>query len=97
MSNPVIDKDGNKHWYKEGEYHRDDGPAVENANGAKSWYKEGELHRDDGPAIEWANGDKEWYKEGKELTEEEFLRSKDSCEGKVVEIDGKKYRLVNLD
>ena len=57
--------DGNKYWYKKGELHRKDGPAVEHANGSKEWYKEGTLHREDGPAMEYANGDKEWWKEGK--------------------------------
>ena len=55
---------GNKYWYKEGRYHREDGPAIEFPNGGKYWYKEGKLHREDGPAIEYFNGDKEWYKEG---------------------------------
>ena len=53
-----------KAWYKEGELHREDGPAVEYANGDKSWYKENKLHREDGPAVEYVNGDKSWYKEG---------------------------------
>ena len=84
---------GYKEWWKEGKLHRDDGPACECADGTKHWYKEGKRHRDDGPAVERANGAKYWWKDGKKLTEEEFLRSKDPCEGKVVEIDGKKYKL----
>lgn len=50
---------------KEGKLHRDDGPAVEDADGHKFWYKENKLHRDDGPVIEWSDGEKNWYKEGK--------------------------------
>ena len=65
MSNPIIDKNGDKFWYKEGKCHRDDGPAVEWTDGSKYWYKEGKCHRDDGPAIERANGTKYWYKEGR--------------------------------
>ena len=92
---PAIEyADGTKIWYKEGERHRDDGPACEYADGDKYWYKEGKVHRDDGPACEYVNGNKFWYKDGKPLTEEEFLRSKDSCEGKVVEIEGKRYKLT---
>jgi hypothetical protein len=35
-----------------------------------------------------------WYLDGVELSEEEFLRQrKDKCDGKIVEIDGKKYEL----
>jgi len=45
----------------DGEFHREDGPAVEYANGAKMWYLYGIPHREDGPAKEYFNGDKEWY------------------------------------
>lgn len=51
-------------WYKEGELHRDDGPAVEYYNGSKYWYVEGYLHRDDGPACEYYDGGKVWCKKG---------------------------------
>jgi hypothetical protein len=49
-------------WYKNGQIHREDGPAVEEINGDKSWYKNDLLHREDGPAIECADGSKRWYK-----------------------------------
>ena len=54
-----------KQWFKNGLWHREDGPAIEWANGVKWWYKEGKYHREDGPAIESLNGHKEWYKNGK--------------------------------
>jgi|JI10StandDraft_1071094.scaffolds.fasta_scaffold12366_2 hypothetical protein len=54
---------GSKRWYKDGKYHRIDGPAIEFANGTKEWYKEGKYHRLDGPAIEWSDGGKAWYLE----------------------------------
>jgi hypothetical protein len=57
--------DGTKKWYKEGKYHREDGPAVEFLDGSKEWYREGKHHRLDGPAIEHKDGTKYWYKEGK--------------------------------
>jgi hypothetical protein len=45
-------------------------------------------------AIEYVDGDKEWYLDDIKLSEEKFLqRRKDKCDGKVVEIDGKKYEL----
>jgi hypothetical protein len=47
------------------EYHREDGPAYEDANGTKFWYLNGRLHREDGPAIERADGTKEWYLNGR--------------------------------
>ena len=89
--NPEIDKDGNKRWYKNGELHRDDGPAIEWANGSKGWYKNGLLHRDDGPAIEGADGTKEWWVDGKQYTEKKFDALKNPCE---IMVNGKKYKLV---
>ena len=47
--------------YLNDKHHREDGPAIEDANGNKAWYLNGKLHREDGPAIEDADGDKEWY------------------------------------
>ena len=32
---------GNKIWYKNGLWHRENGPAVEFRNGDKAWYKNG--------------------------------------------------------
>jgi hypothetical protein len=65
MDNPVIDSDGDKCWCdSNGEYHRDDGPAVIYADGGKVWYQHGYLHRDDGPAIEHADGSKQWWQRG---------------------------------
>lgn len=52
-------------WYKNGNLHRDNGPAVEFANGYKEWYKNGKLHREDGSAIEYSDGRKYWYINGK--------------------------------
>ena len=88
---------GSKYWYQNGKRHRVGGPAVEKANGDKWWYQNGKLHRTNGPAIEKANGTKYWHLEGEELTEYEFnTRTKPSCSGKVVEIDGKKYTLTEI-
>ena len=54
-------KDGTKEWWLNGKRHREDGPAIENANGDKIWHLNGILHREDGPAIENANGGKYWF------------------------------------
>ena len=62
---------GTKHWYLNGQYHREDGPAVEESNGSKYWYLNGKQHRDDGPAVEWSTGTKYWYLNGEEITEAE--------------------------
>jgi hypothetical protein len=87
---------GSKYWYLDGKIHREDGPARESADGGKYWFRDGELHREDGPACEYADGDKAWYLNGKELTAVEFNNhvKKKTCEGKLVEVDGVKYKLV---
>jgi len=58
-----------------------------------------ERHRLDGPAVEWLDDYKEWWVNGKLMTEKEFnkyTKPKPTCEGKVVEVDGKKYKLVSI-
>lgn len=78
--------------------HREDGPAVSYANGTNHWYLNGLAHREDGPAVERTNGAYDWYLNGKNYTQAEFkieiARRKNTCDGKVVEIDGKKYTLT---
>jgi hypothetical protein len=89
--------DGHKAWYIDGKLHRLDGPAIESANVYKAWYVNGKLHHLDGPAVECADGSKSWWVNDKKMTEEEFnkyTKPKPSCEGKVVEVDGVKYKLV---
>ena len=84
---------GSKYWYLNGQLHREDGPAIEYADGSKYWYLNDKFHRKNGPAREYTDGSKEWYLNGEKLTEQEFLAKQDDCNNKVIEIDGKKYRL----
>jgi hypothetical protein len=97
---PAIESaNGIKWWYINDKLHREGGPAIESANGIKWWYLNGQRHREDGPAVEWASGDKYWYLNGEELTEAEFnacINKQPSCDGRVVEIDGKKYKLQGV-
>ena len=61
MSKCEIDNWGNKRWYNEkGEYHREDGPAIE-CKTYMAYYINGKFHRVDGPAIEWTDGSKVYY------------------------------------
>jgi hypothetical protein len=98
LDGPAVEcTDGSKSWYVDGKLHRLDGPAIEYADGDKEWYVDDKLHRLDGPALECAKGHKAWYVNGKKMTEKEFneyIKPKPSCEGKVVEVDGIKYKLV---
>jgi hypothetical protein len=57
----IIDENGHKEWWLNGERHRVGGPAIECSNGDKEWWLNGELHRVDGPAIEWVDGSKSWF------------------------------------
>jgi hypothetical protein len=99
----IVTKENSKFYYKDKEFtilHREDGPAVERFDGSKSFYYKDKamtiFHREDGPAIEFADGTKLWFIDGKELSEEEFNARKNSCNGKVVTIEGKKYKLSEI-
>ena len=94
----MVFDNGNRYWLnKDGHLHCEHGPAFEGANGSKEWYLNGQLHRKDGPAFEGANGHKYWFLNGEQLTEVGFnKRMKKSCSGKLVEIDGVKYKLEEV-
>ena len=95
---------GYKDYYVEGKRHRLDGPAYEGTNGTKIYFIEGKKHRLDGPACEWFDGTKEYWIDGKYYYKEDFdklvnemNKSKTTtCNNKVVEIEGKKYKLVEM-
>ena len=71
MKNGLVEyPDGSKHWYLNGQLHREDGPAAENVDGHKEWYLSDQLHREDGPAIEFPNGTKKWYLNGQHHRED---------------------------
>jgi len=93
-----MGEDGTLEWWIDGKRHRTDGPACEYADGTKLWYLDGKRHRVNGPAIEYAYGGKHWYLDGKELTESQWIEAVKpkvaSCVGKMVEVDGVKYKLV---
>ena len=95
---PAVEfANGSKYWFLNDKCHRVDGPACEYADGSKSWYLDGKLHRIDGPACEYADGSKSWWLDDKCLTQAQWLEAvkpKPSCVGKIVEVDGVKYKLV---
>ena len=96
----TVDSDKNIRWYNDkDQLHRLDGPAVEYAFGSNEWYVNGQLHRLDGPALEHDDGSEWWYVNGERMTEEEFdeyIKPKPSYEDKIIDIDGKKYKLVAI-
>lgn len=57
---------GCREWLKNNQQHREDGPAVIEADtphiiGQKVWCIEGKIHREGAPAIEYYDGSSEWY------------------------------------
>lgn len=97
-----VDDDGNRFWYNDQvQLHRTDGPAIELADGSREWWLNGQCHQTDGPAVEYADGTCLWYLNGVQLSEEEHRartqpQNKNTCAGRVVEIDGVKYQLTAL-
>jgi len=94
---PAVEyRNGDKCYFINGELHREDGPAIEYRNGDKCYFINGELHREDGPAVEFVGRNKAYFINGEELTKEEFDNRNKSCEDKVVEIEGVKYKLTKV-
>lgn len=92
-----VYNNGEKCWYLDDKLHCEHGPAVERANGDKGWYRNGQRHCEHGPAFESAEGGKWWYLNNEYLTESEFnQRMNKSCSGMVVEVEGVKYKLVEV-
>jgi hypothetical protein len=92
-------------WYNPitKQINRVDGPAKEYADGSKFWLKDGKLHRLDGYACEYPSGVGCYYIDGFCYNQEDYKKEiakrnsppppPDPCDGKVVEIEGKKYQL----
>lgn len=69
----VIDANGSKQWWINGEIHRENKPAVIFANGDTQWWHHGLLHRLNGPAIETYNGMPQWWINGKCIDESDQI------------------------
>ncbi len=68
-----------------------------NDNGSIFWHKDNQQHCEHGPAVEKANGVTVYFLNDERLTKEEWEeRMNKSCSGKVVEIEGVKYKLVEV-
>jgi hypothetical protein len=69
-------------------------------DGYWEWNLNGKQHREDGPAVEHVNGYKSWYLEGVNYSESqhkaEMARRNNTCNGKVVTIEGKQYELTEI-
>lgn len=63
-------------WYKDGEYHREDGPAIRH-KGTFWWFKEGKPHNLYGPAVIAGGEPARYYIEGVKLSPKEYKKEID--------------------
>jgi hypothetical protein len=67
----TIYKDGTQEWrLPNGDFHREDGPAIIKTNGERVWYWNGKIHRDGGPAVILVTLSRQWYQHGKRHRED---------------------------
>ena len=59
-----LKHEGTVRYFKDAQFHRDDGPTVIWRDGSEYWYQNGYLHRDGGPAVIFSRGDRMWYRNG---------------------------------
>jgi hypothetical protein len=102
MKKPVIEiweyPDGTKGWFRDGEWHREDGPAIEWADGTKMWYRDDKLHREDGPAIEYPDGYKAWYRDGQRIPSPAATETEQPTPaGEFNAVAGLKQKLLELE
>jgi len=90
-----VDEIGTQEWFHNGLRHREDGPSVITTDGSQEWHRNGKRHREDGPAVICASGTRYWYLDDIKYTEKKFNeKMKAPCADKIIEIDGKKYKLT---
>ena len=76
--------------YVDGQWHRDNAPAVEYDNGCRMWYQYDKRHRDDGPAVVWAGVGEIWYQHG-EMHRDDGPAFESAGGYKEWHLNGKKY------
>ena len=59
-----------------GKCHREDGPAIIEADGSQIWYLNGKCHRLDGPAVIQADGTQEWWLNNTKYSFDNFCKQK---------------------
>ncbi|WP_175912367.1 hypothetical protein [Burkholderia metallica] len=59
-----YESNGTVEYFKDDKLHREDGPAMIDADGYKVWFVNGLRHRLDGPAVLGPDGHQAWYVEG---------------------------------
>lgn len=90
---------GCQEYWQNGKCHRVGKPAIVRSCGLNEYYQNDRRHREDGPAVIYSDGTGEYYLNGKFYSQEDWqkaISSMKSCNGKVVEVDGKQYRLEEV-
>jgi len=64
ISQPEVLPSGAQLWKRNGQLHREDGPAVIRPDGTQKWYLDGKQHRLDGPSALYPDGAQEWHVNG---------------------------------
>ena len=83
-------ENGSFNWKLDGQYHREDGPAVKYADGREFYFLNGKLHREDGPAVKHPDRTEYYYFNGK-LHREDGPAVKWPDGTEVYYVNGKKY------
>ena len=104
---PALEySNGDKYWYINGVLHRDrDRPPIVLRTGEQRWQRGDILHRETGPALILENGEGHYYLDNKRYaTRKEWLLELEKRKNKqlnnesnVLEIGGKKYKLVEVE
>lgn len=94
----IRNKNGDLCYYKDGNLHREDGPAVEFLNGTKEWYLKGKLYWVDGPAIERTSGQQdEYFINGAEVVFADFVDRLVSDKDIFIGIENGYAKFLNSD
>lgn len=75
-SKPTVDDTGATCWFNaDGEYHRDDGPAIIWKDGSEFWYQYDRCHNINGPAARWTESNSvSWHIDGMKISFEEWCK-----------------------
>jgi len=91
----MVVENGSKHWLLNGQWHREDGTAIEMANCTKCWFLNELKHRVDGPAEEWWDGTKKWWLNGKELKHPESFSTMEEWFVYLNDNESETYQLIH--
>ena len=86
MSKPIpyVTEKGVEYWLLNGQYHKEDGPAIKYLDGSEEWLVYDLYHREDGPAIIWMNEKRQyWYLNDIEYSFEEWCEKTNKTDEEI--------------